>query len=903
MNIAEIETAVSELAETPFSPAEFFFGFMAAFDAPPVTITRMQRGDGIKSDVDDAWVWRLKIHGAICDPGCVDAKLKQLEDSRETKRGKVRYILVTDGKELSALDLETEDSLFCPTKDLVDHFTFFLPLANIERYKAAEENPIDIRATARLAKLYDAILKNDSKWGVGDRRHGMNTFMTRVIFCLFAEDTGIFSDNLFSQTVNDLGGRDGENLSNVLSTVFETMSLSHENRGSKPTWALAFPYVNGGLFDGESASPAFNKSAVNYLLQAGRLNWQEINPDIFGSMAQSIVDLENRGSLGMHYTSLPNILKVLDPLIFNNLRAELSNAWDSDKKLQRFLARLERIRVFDPACGSGNFLVVAYRELRILEIEALKRVWELTGNRTGSMFSRISLKDFYGIEYADFATETAKLSLWVAEYQMNKRFEVVFGERPPDLPLRRGGQITRGNALRLNWEEVCPINIDEAGETYIVGNPPYLGHKERSDEQREDMRVVFKGRIPKWGQLDYVSCWFVKSSDYCRGRKVAFALVATNSVCQGRQVPLLWPITLSNGLEIGFSHTSFKWSNNAANNAGVTCVIVGVRNASIAPRYLFEEGNRKSASKINAYLVDSDEVYVRSRNKPLSIQLPPMQFGNMPNDGGSLLLTSEEKRQLLNKSPSADIFIRGLVGSQEFIKGIERYCLWIDDQSLADAKAIPEIARRIEKVREHRLASVDKNTNELANRPHQFREMHDADEHTIIVPSVSSENRPYLPVGLLVDGSIVSNLAFALRDAPLWALALIASRLHLVWVVNVCGKLESRIRYSSTLGWHTFPVPKLTIRDKAELTEASEGILQAREKFFPETIAEMYDPDKMPKELRDAHACNDRIVEKIFAGRTFHNDTERLGHLFKLYLKMIKREKKSLARNKGTANG
>jgi hypothetical protein len=903
MNVAEIENAVAELVEDRFSRAEFFFCFMAAYAAPPVTITKMQRGDGVKSDVDDAWLWRLKIHGAVCDQGSVDAKLKQLEDSKATKRGKVRYVLATDGQELSALDLKTGDPLFCPVKDLADHFGFFLPLAGYERYKAAEENPVDIRATARLAKFYDAILRHDPSWSEADRRHDMNTFMTRVIFCLFAEDTGIFSDNLFSQTVHDLGGKDGENLSNVLSTVFETMSLSPENRGGQPAWAKAFPYVNGGLFDGTFGSPSFNKSALNYLIQAGRLDWQEINPDIFGSMAQSIVDIESRGSLGMHYTSVPNILKVLDPLFLNNLRAELSKAWDSVKRLQKFLARLERIRVFDPACGSGNFLVITYRELRTLEIEALGRIWELTGNRTGAMFSRINLNHFYGIEYADFATETAKLSLWVAEYQMNKRFEAVFGDRPPDLPLREGGQITKGNALRLNWEEVCPISKDEACEMYVFGNPPYLGHKERNDEQREDMRVVFEGRIRKWGELDYVCSWFAKSGDYCCGRNAAFALVATNSVCQGRQVPLLWPMILSNGLEIGFGHTSFKWSNNAAKNAGVTCVIVGIRNASNAPKYLIEADVKKSVSKINAYLVDSDDVYVEKRNTPLSTQLTAMQFGNMPNDGGNLILTPEEKRQLLEKSPAAEQFIRGFIGSQEFIKGIERYCLWIQDQALADAKAIPEIVLRIAKVKEKRLASKDKGTNELASRPHQFREMHDADEHTIVVPSVSSERRAYLPVGLLVDGSIVSNLAFALRDAPLWALALIASRLHLVWIANVCGKLENRIRYSSTLGWHTFPVPRLTDRDKAELTEAGEGILQIRERYFPATIAEMYDPDKMPKDLRRAHAHNDGVVEKIFAGRIFRNDTERLGQLFKLYVKMVNRGQETVTGNNGAANG
>lgn len=892
MNVAEIEDAVAQLAEIPYTPADFFLGFMEAYGAPPVTVSKMRNGDGPTSDVDGAWLWRKKIHAAACQEGETDATLRKLQSSKKTKAGKTRYVMSFDGHDLSALDLKTGEPLFCPLADFPDHFAFFLPIAGYERYKAAEENPVDIRATARLAKLYDALLRRNPDWLDAARRHDINTFMTRMIFCLFAEDTGIFPDDLFTKTIHDLGGKDGDNVASVLSTAFEVMSLPTKRREGRPAWVTAFPYVNGGLFDGTHEVPAFDKTAFNYLIQAGRMDWKEINPDIFGSMIQAIVDPKSRGGLGMHYTSVPNILKVLDPLFLDDLRAELDGAKASEKRLQQFLARLERIRIFDPACGSGNFLVIAYRELRTLEIEALRLLGAVTGNPNTTMFSRVSLNNFYGIERADFAAETAKLSLWVAEYQMNKRFEAVLGKRPPDLPLREGGRIICDNALRYDWGRACPSGGSDNLETYLVGNPPYLGHQKRDNEQKEDMKIVFQGHLKNWGDLDYVTCWIFKAAEYCRRIKNAeAAFVATNSVCQGRQVALLWPAVLQDDLEISFAHTSFKWSNNAAKKAAVICVIVGIRTASKSEKFLIDDDQKRSVGNINPYLVDGPNIYVAKRTRPLSNDLPRMHFGNMPNNGEALLLTRQERDALLSEAPDAEQFIRPLYGSQEFIKGIERFCLWITDETLEKAQSIRAIADRIEHVRQKRLKSTDAGSQELAARPHQFRDLNEAQDHMIVVPSASSERRYYLPVGQLDAGCVVSNLAFAIYDGPIWTIGLIASRLHLIWIAGICGKLKSDFRYSNTLGWHTFPIPKLSEQDKTDLAAASERILEVREGHFPKTIAELYDPEKTPPDLRAAHLTNDEVVERIFAGRVFRNDTERLEHLFKRYARTIEQEK------------
>ncbi|MBT6957607.1 MAG: class I SAM-dependent DNA methyltransferase, partial [Opitutae bacterium] len=652
----------------------------------------------------------------------------------------------------------------------------------------------------------------------------------------------------------------------------------------------------------------------SYLLHIGELDWQKINPDIFGSMIQAVADDEERGELGMHYTSVPNILKVLNPLFLDELREQLEEADDNARKLLNLRNRLAKIRVFDPACGSGNFLVIAYKEMREIEAEINRRRNEQE-NRTV-----IPITNFRGIEIRDFSAEIARLALIIAEYQCDVLHRGQKEAIQDFLPLRVENWITSGNALRIDWLSVCPptgkdvqhraddlffeakeehqIDFEnEGGETYICGNPPYLGSQWQSAEQKEDLQHVCEGRIRKWKSLDYVSGWFMKAADYGIHTNSGAALVSTNSICQGRQVEALWSVIFETGNEITFAHTSFKWTNLASHNAGVTVVIVGLSNAPNNIRKLFSinesgETTLKETGNINPYLISGPNVLVKPIQRPIA-DLDEMSFGNMPNEGGFLLLSQFEANEAIEIFNVNRNFIRPFIGSQEFIKGQQRYCIWIPHQDYSNAKKNKWLGHRFDAVREQRSNSKRPTTKQLSETPHRFGEVRQkGSERAIIVPSVSSESRKYLPVGYEPSGTILSNLAYGLLDAPLWNMALIASRIHLVWIATVCGKLESRFRYSNTLGWNTFPVPDLTEKNKEDLTRCAEDILLAREAHFPATIADLYNPDNMPDNLREAHERNDEVLERIYIGRRFKNDTERLEKLFELYVKMTEAPQK-----------
>lgn len=916
MNAVEIEEAVSALAERPFEAAEFPFQFLEAFGNKDATIKKLRAGASNKSDLKDSWGGVLQvnhIHLKVAEAGAVGATLDALRKSEATqnKRNKVRFLLATDGEAFEAEDLETGETVACAYADFPNHFGFFLALAGISTVKQIRENAFDIRATSRLNRLYVELLKDNPDWGAADRRPDMNHFMARLIFCFFAEDTDIFhGDGLFTATIEQMSARDASNTDFVISEIFRAMNTKVADRaaaGLRP-WADQFPYVNGGLFSGSTETPKFSKIARSYLLHIGKLDWQRINPDIFGSMIQAVADDEERGALGMHYTSVPNILKVLNPLFLDDLREKLEEAGTSPQKLLNLRKRMARIRVFDPACGSGNFLVIAYKEMRAIEAEINKRRGEEDRR------SDIPLTNFRGIELRDFPAEIARLALIIAEFQCDVLYRGPKLALLEFLPLDTQNWITCGNALRLDWLSVCPptgtgvklhgddlfntpldqpqIDFEnEGGETYICGNPPYKGSQTQTDEQKDDLRAIFDGQTKNWKSLDYVSGWFKKAADYGKAANAVAAFVATNSICQGRQVETLWfPIFLA-GYRIVFAHTSFKWANLASHNAGVTVVIVGISNHVGRARRLFAEAGDggvvlKVVENINAYLVPGPNVIVSQQSNPISA-LDEMSFGSMPNDGGFLLLDATQAPDVVLKHGVKSSFIRRFVGSDEFINGVERRCIWVRQADFDLAKGNAWLRNRFEAVEAQRRASSRAATTRLSSVPYRFGEVRqEGHETAIVVPSVSSETREYLPVGHTASGTIISNLAFALFNAPLWNMALIASRIHLVWAATVCGKLETRYRYSNTLGWNTFPVPTLTDKNKADLTRCAEDILLAREAHFPATIADLYDPDSMPTDLREAHERNDEVLERIYIGRRFKNDTERLEKLFELYTKM-----------------
>lgn len=916
MNAVEIEEAVSRLAEAPFVPAEFPYAFLEAFGNKETTLRRLRSGDSNQSDLPGGVLQRNNLHLTVCPAGQVTATLAALRLSPATTRQKAKFILATDGADFQAENLVDGGTVACAYPDFHDHFGFFLPLAGITTVKQISENAFDIKATGRLNRLYIELLKDNPEWSSEQRREDLNHFMARLIFCFFAEDTAIFhGERRFTATIEQMSARDSSDTHQVLAEIFRAMNTKLAERAAakiKP-WAEGFPYVNGGLFSGSTDTPRFSKIARSYLLHVGNLDWTKINPDIFGSMIQAVADDAERGALGMHYTSVPNILKVLNPLFLDELRQKLADAGDGEtpgsiRKLQNLRSRLARIRVFDPACGSGNFLVIAYKELRAIEA--------LINERLGDPGrpSDLPLTNFRGIELRNFSAEIARLALVIAEYQCDVHYRGQKLALLEFLPLEATNWITCGNALRLDWLSVCPptgkavklraddlfetpldqAEIDfknEGGETYICGNPPYLGSKWQSAAQKTELKDIFGTRTKGSKSLDYVAGWFMKAADYGTQTSTAAAFVSTNSICQGQQVAILWPLVFQTSHVIHFAHTSFKWANLASHNAGVTVVIVGISKNPDKIRHLYAlndagETTIKETENINAYLISGQNLEVEARSEAIS-ERAVMQFGNHPYYGGALIFSENESHQLKTQYPEIGRFLRPLYGAREFISATPRACLWIEESDLAVAETIPPVAKKISEVRIARLAAKqDKSAQKLADTPYRFRDQFVATAHTMVVPRVSSENRPYLPVGVLSEGSIVQDQVLALYDAPLWNLALIASRLHLVWIGTVCGKLKTDFRYSNTLGWNTFPVPPLTEQNKADLTRCAEDILLAREAHFPATIADLYDPETMPANLRAAHERNDETLERIYLGRRFKNDTERLETLFALYTRM-----------------
>lgn len=918
MNPVEIEEAVSNLALELFDRSEFPFQFLAAFDNKDTTIRLLKSGKSNASDVSGGVLQRNNIHIATCDVGAVDATLNALRVSPKTASAKAKFILATDGESFQAEDLTGGGTIACAYAEFPDHFGFFLPLAGITTVEQIKESSFDVKATGRLNRLYVELLKDNPDWAAAERQNDMNHFMARLIFCFFAEDTDIFfGERLFTGTVEQWSARDSSDTHTIIGEIFRAMDTKPVDRDAAdlPRYAVKFPYVNGQLFSGSTDVPQFSKVARSYLLHIGSLNWKKINPDIFGSMIQAVTDDAERGSLGMHYTSVPNILKVLNPLFLDDIREKLVDASDNARKLLNLRNRMARIRVFDPACGSGNFLVIAYKEMRQIEAEINRRRGEPDRR------SDIPLTNFRGIELRSFPAEIARLALIIAEYQCDVLYRGQKDAVADFLPLGAENWITCGNALRLDWLSICPptgigvklasddlfktpldqAEIDfenEGGETYICGNPPYLGSTWQDAEQKADLASIFDGRTANWKSLDYVAGWFMKAADYGTKTSTVAAFVSTNSICQGQQVPILWPLIARARHEIAFAHTSFKWANLASNKAGVTVIIVGISKARPTSKQLFsiaDDGTPlvKEVTNINAYLAPGADVTVEKASRPLN-GVAPMTFGSKPVDGGNLFLSLEDASPTRMSPDDRARFVRRIYGSEEFINGKGRYCLWIEDADAPVAASHPMIGPRLEGVRAMRLGSAKLATQRGAQWPHRFDEKRQTgNERIIAVAAISSENREYLPCGVLPSGDIISNKCFGIFNASLWNLALVVSRMHWVWIGTVCVRMRTDFSYSNTLGWNTFPLPSLTAQNKADLTRCAENILLAREAHFPATIADLYDPEKMPDDLRRVHEANDEVLERIYIGRRFRNDTERLEKLFDLYTKMT--SKKSAA--------
>jgi hypothetical protein len=878
MNIAQIENNLQLLVNS-LNESSFIYELLLAYGQPKASIKRLQEGGLNLSKNDGEILWKKKIFFKETSDTDLHDLIDDLRiDDRITKHSP-RFIIVTDYKNLLARDTKTSDTLDIEILEIPRYFDFLLPLAGMEKAQHQFENPADVKAAERMGKLYDEI-KKDNSTDTEENVHNLNVFLTRLLFCFFAEDTNIFEKSQFTHSLINHTQDDGSDLHTHFERLFQVMNTPDNQRGSIPEFLNSFPYVNGGLFRSQHNIPQFSRKSRTAIIESGELDWSAINPDIFGSMIQAVITPEHRGGLGMHYTSVPNIMKVIEPLFLNDFYEEFESAKGNPKRLRQLLNRIWNTKYFDPASGSGNFLIITYKELRKLEMKIFKELNEMA-------FSNISLNQFYGIELDDFAHEVAILSLWLAEHQMNQVFFKEFGRSKPALPLTSAGHIVHGNACRMEWNDVCSKSDND--EIYIMGNPPFLGFLLQNKLQKQDMEVVFEGH-KNYSKLDYISCWFYLASKYVLNFNISFAFVSTNSLCQGEQVALLWPLILNNQLQIHFAHTSFKWVNNAKFNAGVIVIIVGVKNNDKSKKILFTGNHKYMVENINPYLANGNNIYVNKRTKSIS-NLPYMSLGSSPYENGELLLSPPEKDDIIKRYPSAAIFIKRFVGSVEFLRNIEKYCIWIENDKLEKALEINDFKIRLDKVRDFRKKSGRGKTLETAITPHLFTENRHQNFPSLIIPIVSSERREYLSVGFLNENHIIPNSARMIYNPDVWIFGLISSRIHIVWVKTVAGRLKSDIRYSASLCYNTFPFPKISEFEKNELEKYSYNILEEREIHSEKTLAQLYDPDKMPDGLREAHRQLDLAVERCYRSKPFESDEERLEYLFKLYEQMIEEEK------------
>jgi hypothetical protein len=879
----EIKNNAQNLIDN-FSKEEFIFDLLVAYGISKTSVTRLKKGDYNLSKVDGELLYKKKIFYKV---EASDKLLSSIEDvSKEDRilKQQPRFAILTDYKQLVAKDLKLGKNLDIKLKELPNYFDFFLPLAGSEVYNASNNNEADRNASYKMASLYDLLIdENPTIYNSKESIHNLNIFLSRLLFCFFAEDTQIFEqDSIFTNTLAQHTSENGKDTHTFLDDLFDR--LDSEKGLGYPDFLAKFPYVNGGLFGQKINAPVFNFKARKTLLELGDLNWAAINPDIFGSMIQAVVIPEYRSDLGMHYTSVENILKLIKPLFLDELYEAYENA-TTVPQLRALIKRISKIKFFDPACGSGNFLIITYKEIRLLEILILEKISDLEGNALTIKWTEIQLSQFYGIEIDDFAHEMAILSLWLAEHQMNKVFEerlFDYGKSKPILPLKEAGQIQQGNATRVDWNAVCPISSTD--EVYVIGNPPYLGARLQDAEQKKDMKIVCNGKNG-YNNMDYISCWLFKAKDYIKGFNAKCAFVTTNSICQGEQVALMWPAILADNIEIDYAYPSFKWTNNAKGNAGVTVIIVGLRNVSNKTKFLFTDGLIHPAKNINPYLTDATNIIVTGRSKPIS-KFPEISFGNMANDGGNLLLSEQEKDDLIRLEPKAQPLIKKLVGALEFIRGINKFCLWIEDENKDIAYSLPIVKARIDKTELSRINSKRKSTQELSIIPHKFAEIRYIETDSIIVPSVSSEKRDYIPIGFLNPNEIIVAPNFAIYHAEPWLFGVITSRMHMVWVRNVGGKLKTDYRYSAKLCYNTFPFPDLSTKQKENLSLYVFAILDERAKHN-KTMAQLYNPITMPKGLLQAHQELDTAIEQCYRLQPFKNDTERLEYLFKQYEEML----------------
>ncbi len=804
-----------------------------------------------------------------------------------------QYIVVSDFETIVVYDLEASDpaapvARFRTAKlhENIRHLGF---LSGYTTRPVDPEDPINIQAVEVLGALHDALEAG------GYAGHKLERFLVRVLFCLFADDTGIFPDEDFKALVKS-SRNDGGDLGPLLARLFRVLDQPPAQRPVRlPEELRALPWVNGELFAESLDFADFDADMRGALLRCCDFNWSRISPAIFGSLFQSIMagasGKRKRRQIGGHYTSERDILKLVRSLFLDDLKAELEAAGGDKRKLQAFHDKLASLRFLDPACGCGNFLVVTYRELRLLELEMLQRLY---GGRIDTArlllesLLKVDVDQLHGIEAEEWPARIAEVAMWLVDHQMNQKVGEAFGQPVLRLPLRKSARIAHANALRIDWNVVLPA----ARCSFVMGNPPFVGKQFMTPDQAADMAHVC-GHIGGHGLLDYVTAWYVKAAEYMKGGATRAAFVSTNSICQGEQAAMIWPALLAAGVQIHFAHRTFEWMSEARGKAHVHVVIVGFALSNGRGKKITEYGADPAnptttlVSRISPYLVEGPDVVVTPRAAAIC-NVPAIVFGSMPNDGGHLLLSDEERRALLRAEPAAAPFIRRLYGAEEFINGISRWCLWLVECTASDLRAMPEVLRRAAAVKQHRLASARLTTRRLAETPTLFGEIRQPTTRYLLIPSVSSESRPYIPIGFCKPTVIASNLALVVPGATLFHFGVLTSEMHMAWVRQVCGRLKSDFRYSNKLVYNNFPWPKeMSDKQRAAVETASQAVLDARAQFRGQTLADLYDPLAMPKTLRDAHRSLDRAVDKCYRTAAFESERRRIEYLLTLYQRLV----------------
>ncbi len=821
---------------------------------------------------------------------------------REGRQDEVpQYVIVSDFARIAIHDLEPDAQLVLPLfagmrvesnefglAELHGNVHLFAFIAGYQQHRFQDQDPINLRAVKIMDDLHDTLEAG------GYSGHELERFLVRILFCLFAEDTGIFDREAFRLYIVDRTQSDGSDLGIHLERLFAVLNTPPAKRQKNLDETLAaFQYVNGDLFAERLGFADLNRDMRNSLLACTAFNWSQISPAVFGSLFQGVMEPRDRRQIGGHYTSERDILKVVRSLFLDDLWSEFESIKGSKAQLRQFQNKLAGLRFLDPACGCGNFLVITYRELRLLEIELLKLL--ATGEQQKHIdiqtMSKIDVDAFYGIEISEWPARIAEVAMWLMDHQMNVRLSEAFGQYYVRLPLTKSPTIVCDNALRRDWKKILPLKQC----SYVLGNPPYVGKKARDSEQKEDMERIF-GTSPGTGVLDYVSCWYLRAAEYIAGTRAKVAFVSTNSITQGEQPGILWPILSKHGTVIHFAHRTFAWESEARGKAHVHVVIIGFAafNASAKAIYDYEsdgENVTKSAVRtINLYLIESGVSAIESREAPISA-VPQMQFGSMPNDDGNLVLSDEDKQSILASDPGCAPLIHPLLSAHEYLHGEKRWCLWLKDASPNTIKACPEVKRRVEAVRAYRLKSSRATTKKLADYPMLFGEIRQPSSRFILLPRHTSSGRRYIPLSYFTPDFVPSDSCLFLENATLYHFGVLSSAMHMAWVHQVCGRIKSDFRYSSKLVYNNFPWPEApTDKQRVAVEDTGKAVLETRDKHVKAgaALADLYDPLAMPAELTKAHAQLDRAVDKCYRTQPFTSDRQRVEFLFDLYAKLTK---------------